>query len=305
MLTNSAYWMQNYLGCDGLQLQNLKIHNQTNYNQDGIDIDAKNVVIENCLIDVDDDGICFKSHDRNRIPENIKVRNCTIASNCNAIKFGTMSIGGLKNVSISHCIIKKASADHIRHWQKNLQFIEQPITVISGIALEAVDGAVIENVVITDIKMSDVQTPIFIVLGNRGRRQVGSNEQPTGIIRNITLKNIKATSHSKMASSITAFPGEYVENVVLQNIQISSMGKGTGEEADTPLMENSTAYPENRMYGMAYPASGFFIRHVKRLVIKNVVLKTRNPDLRPAIIFDDVVEIQIFDLQTPFTQIKN
>ena len=304
-LTNSAYWLQNYLGCENLKLQRLKIFNQSNYNQDGIDIDAKNVLIEDCVIDVDDDGICFKSHDRNRMVGNAVVRNCTISSNCNAIKFGTTSIGGLKNVSIENCTIKKASADHIRNWQKNLKFIEQPITVISGIALESVDGGIIEDIRISNIRMTDVQTPIFIVLGNRDRKQVGDNASPIGKIENISIRNIYAVSHSKMSSSITAYPGQYIKNVKLENISISSMGKGTKAEANLNLPENSKDYPENRMYGQVYPASGFFIRHVNGLSFEGLELKTRSTDFRPAIIMDDVNNCRLNNLKvTPYPTVQ-
>lgn len=288
-LTNSAYWMQNYLGCDGLELKNLRIFNQSNYNQDGMDIDSKNVLVENCTLDVDDDAICFKSHDRNRIPENIIVRNCVIASNCNAVKFGTTSIGGLKNVRVSDCVIQKASASHIRNWQNNLQFIGQPVTVLSGIALEAVDGAFIDDVSMNNIKMQDVQTPFLIVLGNRGRKPVSDTTGRIGRIRNISLQNITAVSHSKMSSFITAFPGHYVEKVSLKNINISTMGKGTWEETQQPLMENVDGYPENRMYGQVLPASGLFVRHAKNLRFEHIVLKLREKDQRPSIVLEDVL----------------
>ena len=300
-LTNPAYWLQNYLGCDGLRLTGLKIYNQSNYNQDGMDIDARNVLVENCTIDTDDDGICFKSHDRNRPVENAIVRNCTIASNCNAIKFGTMSVGGLKNVTITHCVIHKASADRIRHWQQQLKFIDQPVTVISGLALEEVDGGVIENITVSDIRMSDVQTPVFIVLGNRGRPQVGDETQPVGRIHHILIKNITASTHSKMAGSITAYPGQYISDVQLENITIQTMGKGTSEEAGMPLQEAPKAYPENRMYGQVYPASGLYVRHVSGLTLSKVSLTVRSADYRPAVILDDVMDsnIKLLKMQAP------
>jgi polygalacturonase len=43
-LRNSAYWLQNYVGCDTLHLKGLKIYNHTNFNQDATDIDASNVL---------------------------------------------------------------------------------------------------------------------------------------------------------------------------------------------------------------------------------------------------------------------
>jgi hypothetical protein len=287
-LTNSAYWLQNYIGCDSLHIKGVTIYNHTNYNQDGIDIDSRNVLIEDCNIDVDDDGICFKSHERNNIVENVVVRNCKIASNCNAIKFGTASIGGLKNVTITNCSVAKASADHIRHWQQNIKFIEQPITVLSGIVIEAVDGAIVDNVRISDITITDVQTPIFIVLGNRGRRPVGDSVYRAGQIKNVYLRNITATGHSKMASSITAYPGNYIEQVTFENIVLNDMGKGTLQEAGKPLPENERAYPENRMYGVVYPSSSIYVRHARGIVLRNISLSVRNKDARPAIVFDDV-----------------
>ena len=300
-LTNSAYWLQNYLGCNGLTLKNLTIYNHTNFNQDAMDIDAANVLVENCTIDTDDDGICFKSHDKNRLPEHIVVRDCDIASNCNAIKFGTLSRAGLNDVDISHCTIHKASKDNIRHWQQHLKFIDQPVTVISGIALEAVDGGRISNIRISHIRMQDVQTPIFIVLGNRGKTQTGGAQFYTdkgdfskhmkdqvGGIENVLLAHIKAESHSKMTSSVTAFPGHYVKNVRLHDIEFTGMGGGTKQDADTELGEHPAAYPENRMYGLVYPSSGLYARHVDGLIIDNVTFRVRNPDARPVIAFDDV-----------------
>lgn len=311
-LTNSAYWLQNYLGCEYLELKGLTIYNQTNYNQDAIDIDAKHVLIENCKIDADDDGVCLKSHSKDFVVEDVTVRNCSIASNCNAIKFGTASSGGFKNINISNCTIQKASADHIRHWQRNLQFIGQPITVIAGVAIESVDGAVIDRVNISDIKMNDVQTPIFIVLGNRGNKAPADTNfynttsgrvstKGAGSITNISIKNITATSYSKMCSSVTAFPGVYVENVELSDITLNTMGNGTPTEANTPLKENPGAYPENRMYGQIYPASGFFIRHVKNISLNRVKFTLRNADHRPSVILDDVIKGSLKTVALPAT----
>jgi polygalacturonase len=308
-MQNSAYWMQNYIGCDTLTLRNLNIYNHSNYNQDAMDIDASNVLVENCIIDADDDGVCLKSHNADRVVENIVVRNCTIASNCNVVKFGTKSDGGFRNVKISNCIIHKASADHIRHWQANLKFIELPTTVISGFAFEAVDGGIIENIEVSDVAMTDVQTPVFVILGRRNKSQAGDStfyggNKPldkslkTGYARNLTFRNITATSHSKMAGSITAAAGSYVENVCFENVKISSMGKGTVEEAAINLAEYTGAYPENRMYGQVYPASGFFFRNVKNLSLENVELSVRNEDFRPAIVFDNVFQATVINLKS-------
>ena len=298
-LTDPAYWLENYIDCDGLLLKGLTIYNHSNSNVDGMDIDSRNVTIEDCNIDSDDDAICFKSHSRNNICENIIVRNCTIASNCNAIKFGTTSIGGFHNINISNCVIHKSAESPIFHWQKNLQFIDEPITVISGVAIEMTDGGLADSITISDIKMEDVQTPIFLFLGNRGRKQVGDTSiAPVGTMKNIVLRNITATSHSKMTSSITAFPGYYIEDVTLDNIHLNNMGGGDSSDAKIMLKENPTAYPENRMYKYVYPASGLYIRHAKNIILKDIHFDYRNKDLRPAVIMEDVIGGKINGLRS-------
>ncbi|MES2430999.1 MAG: glycosyl hydrolase family 28 protein [Bacteroidota bacterium] len=297
-LTNSAYWLQNYINCDGLTLRGLNIYNHANHNNDGMDIDSRNVLIENCTIDSEDDALCFKSHSRNNFCENIVVRNCVIASNCNAIKFGTTSIGGFKNINITNCTIRKASESPFFNWQKSVKDIELPITILAGIAIESTDGANIENINISNLKMKDVQTPIFIMLGNRGRKQPGdTTAAPIGSVKNISISNITAKAHSKISSSITAFPGQYVENIQLNNIAISNMGKGTADDAKIILPENPGVYPENRMYGQIYPASAFYIRHAKNITLNNIRLVNRNKDERLPIITDDVFDVKVNGLK--------
>lgn len=87
-LQNSAFWTAHFLLCDGVKIKGVKIYSHSNWNNDGLDIDSRNVEIEDCYIDCDDDGICMKS-DRGIFVENVTVKNCTIRTNCNAIKLGT------------------------------------------------------------------------------------------------------------------------------------------------------------------------------------------------------------------------
>ena len=96
-LTNPASWTCYFKECDGVLARKVTIFSHANYNNDGFDIDSKNVLIEDCTVDSDDDAICPKSDNPNFVPENIEVRNCRLASNCNFIKFGTSSRGGFRN----------------------------------------------------------------------------------------------------------------------------------------------------------------------------------------------------------------
>lgn len=280
-LRNSAYWMQNYLACEDVCIRGISVYNHCNYNNDGIDIDSRNVLVENCYIDSDDDGICLKSHDKNRFCENIVIRNCVVKSNCNAIKLGTASVGGFKNIMIENVTTGSASERNVRDWQKIWRFIEKPNTGLCGLSIENVDGGCTENVKVNNLSVVDVHAPIFIKLGNRSLSDDGH-------LRNIEISNVTATSHSKIAASITGYQGRYVESVVLKNISMSVMGGGTFEESKIRLPEKEMEYPEINMFGDVSPTSGLFVRHVNSISLQNIKIVTREKDYRPTIMLDDV-----------------
>lgn len=293
-LYNSAYWMQCYLACDGLSIDGVKVTNHCNYNNDGIDIDSKNVLVENCIFDSDDDAICLKSHDPDRWCENIVIRNCTACTNCNGVKMGTGSLGGFRNIRIENISLRAASSDRIRGWQRIVDHVEIPNTMLAGLAIENVDGGISENIVAENLHMENVQTPIFIRFGNRMSRL-----DPDGraALRNIRIANVQAKSYSRMCSSITGWPDNAVENVTLTNICISTTGGTTTQEVPVELPECEKDYPENRMFGFALPASGLWARHVKGLVLENVGFELRNPDARPEIMLQDVSDTQLSHLR--------
>ena len=80
-----AAWTLRLLGCVGGVVRGVKIFSHVNFNNDGIDIEASNLLIEDCDIDSDDDALCFKSDLPDFTIENVEVRNCRLSSNCNAI----------------------------------------------------------------------------------------------------------------------------------------------------------------------------------------------------------------------------
>ena len=287
-LRNSAYWVQDFHGCDGVYVTGVKIFSQCNWNNDGLDIDSRNVVVSDCYIDSGDDALCFKSH-REGACENITVTNCVLRSNCNAIKFGTASLGGFRNISVSNCVIYKASEDRLRKWKTAFPWmgITDDISVIAGIALESVDGGVAENISISDIIMSDVQTPIFIRLGDRQRKLTNN----VSVLKDITINNIIARSSSKLACSVTGVPGNNVENVTISNVRITTPGGGTEANLTETVPENIKGYPENRTFGVALPASGFYVRHARNILFDNVVIDTSSPDKRPAFYLSDAKNI--------------
>jgi len=287
-IKNSAYWCLRLLGNEHVTIRGITIYSHTNYNNDGIDIDSKNVIVSDCNIDCDDDAICLKS-DSTSICENIVISNCIIASNCNFIKFGTASRGGFKNVTINNIVIRPAAESNFRHWERRIEGVKDSITGLAGIALEVVDGGFMDGITISNILMEGVQTPIFIKLGNR-RSKIGS-------LKNIVINNIIAKSHSLIPSSITGIPGSFVENITLRDISIFAMGNGSPEQANRVVAENENKYPENRMFGHSLPGYGLFVRHAKNIVLDNVQFFLQQPDYRSAIYLDDAHDLRICNLK--------
>lgn len=294
-------------GVDNLTIDNLKIDTD----RDGMDIDCcKGVRVINCFVNSPhDDGICLKSTfalGYFRATENVTITNCQVSGydegslldgtfkrTKNAddkptgrIKFGTESNGGFKNITISNCVF-----DYCR-----------------GLALETVDGGLLEDVTINNITMRDiVNDPIFLRLGKRMRAPQGT---PVGKLHRVIISNVIVyNADSNYACTISGVPGNNIEDVELNNISIYYKGGITNFKNDS-ISENANAYPEPGMFGTATSA-GFFIRHVNGLKLNNITIKHLATDNRPAFILNDASNInmrQIFvDTETkqPWSVLKN
>ena len=61
-LRDSSCWVQDYIQCDGLVIENIRVNSTAYWNNDGIDItDCSKVRVSGCDVNSDDDGICLKS----------------------------------------------------------------------------------------------------------------------------------------------------------------------------------------------------------------------------------------------------
>ena len=126
-IKNGAEWVTKIELCDTIEIDNIKLKSDVYWNNDGIDlVDSKNVRITNSDINAADDAICFKSHHKFSYCENIYVSNCKVRSSASAIKFGTASHGGFKNITLDNLYIYD--------------------TFRSAIAIEAVDGGFIDGI---------------------------------------------------------------------------------------------------------------------------------------------------------------
>ena len=276
-------------GVDNMTLDNLKVDT----NRDAFDIDCcRHVRVSNCSVNSPyDDAICLKSSYAlgfSRSTEDVSITNCFVSGFdrttflngtykkdealtvpdkgvvTGRIKFGTESNGGFRNISISNCTFE----------------------FCRGLALETVDGGILEDVSVDNIVMKDIQNaPFFLRLGARMRGPEGT---PVGTIRRINISNVVAYSQNpKFCSMIMGIPGHPIEDVKLNNILILIKGGAPKEQALKEPGELEKSYPDPQEFG-EMPAYGFFIRHAKNIEMNHVELKLENDDFRPAIVLDDV-----------------
>ena len=285
-LQNSAFWMQHYLNCEDVVINNVRVINHANTNNDGMNIDGcRRVLISNCNIDTEDDCIVLKSTGA-AMTEDVVITNCIVSSYTNAIKAGTETTGGFRNISISNCVVRPSRFTEHRIY-------EGPPNGLTGIALMIVDGGTMEGVSINNVVIDGPPAPIYIRLGNRARKHVeGAPEPPVGKIHNISISNIVAYgSIESWASSIEGMKGYPIRDVSFSNVQFFI--KGGLKEGDFPVKvaEDDKGYPERDNPPM--PGSAIFLRHVDGITIDNMVVGAEEEDVRAPIWVDDVKNLLI------------
>jgi polygalacturonase len=294
-LFHGGHFAINVKGIDGLTIDNLKIDT----NRDGIDIDtSRNVRVLNCAVNSPyDDAIVLKSSyatGSTRATENVTIANCQVSgydegtlldgtlgrammtrSNaprfgpCGRIKLGTESTGGFRNIAIANCTFDCSR----------------------GLALEMVDGGVLEDVTISNLVMRDVtNAPIFVRLGGRGRGPTGdaSKPAPVSVVRRVRITGVTADSaNGPDGILIDGLEEQAIQDLTLTDLVITMKGGGTAEDAARIVPELPREYPEPGRWGVL-PAWGAWIRHVRNLQLSNVSLRALNADARPAVFLGDV-----------------
>lgn len=304
-LKGSEAWTLHILACNEVLITGIKIRNPLHGpNTDGIDMQASsNIHISNCDIYTMDDAIVFKNRNPKyygKACENITITNCILTTICSGFKIGTESLNDFKNIVFSNSIIRAGKPDDDLA-KTALSFVE-PINYkamlapISGISIETVDGANLNGITITNIVMENILVPIFLRLANRGAGEQKVSVPVPGSLKDVIISNIVAYDAS-YASSISAIPGYYVENVILKNILIKTKGGGDTKLAQKVMDEKIQQYPEGTMWG-PMSMSGFFVRHVKGLQMIDIKIIVSEEDMRPLIKIDDVSDLYINNLQT-------
>ncbi len=290
-LRNAGAWCSHYRECDGVRIHGIAIHNRANWNGDGIDLmSTRNVRISDCELLCEDDCVCFQNMSDERATENIVIDNCLMSTRWAAIRSGGEHRGGIRRVTVSNCVIRD--------------------TYGCGIKLQVSGNGSLEDMTFDNLVMTRVTSPISLRFGKHHFDKSPRDETyPFGRMRNLVFSNIRASvlgeaelkkavpdlypGEQRQCISICGIPGHPVEGVTLSDIQVTFPGGGTREEAarrEMPELEDQ--YPEYFMWGVL-PAYGLYARHAKGLVLNNVRFELAKEDLRPAVVCDDVQDLEL------------
>jgi polygalacturonase len=287
-------------GVDNLIMDNLLIDTD----RDGIDIDCcRNVHVSNCTVNSPwDDGICPKSSyalGYARATENVTITGCTVSGNymlgtvldgtfkrfpdnapgvprTGRIKCGTESNGGFKNISIANCVFDGCNS----------------------LSLESEDGALCEDIAISNITMRDlISGPLFFRLGARLRGP--KPETKVGTFRRVVVQNIVSyNSDSRLCNILSGIPGYPIQDVKISNVYMQHKGGATADKAKIVPPEEVEKYPDPTMFG-PMPAGGFFLRHIQNLEMSHVEVAPMSNDARPSFVLEDVNRADFFAVTAP------
>ena len=294
-------------GVDTLTIDNVLVDTD----RDGFDIDCcHNVRVSSCTVNSpNDDAICPKSSyalGYARTTENVTIANCFVTGayllgsavdgtwkksprgrGNGRIKCGTESNGGFRNIAISNCVLEGSK----------------------GIAIETADGALAEDIAISNITLRDTDdAPLFLRL-NRRNRGPAETMRP-GTLRRVLISNLVSYNSSSTAAPIlSGIPSNLIEDVKIANCYFANAGLptvlGSGDRAKpfpdwrTILVsENEDGYPDPGRFGPT-PSKGLFVRHLRNIEVSHVEIESSAPDPRPAVWLEDVHRADFFAFTAP------
>ncbi|MBC9910045.1 glycoside hydrolase family 28 protein [Chitinophaga varians] len=275
--TRSAYHCFRILECREVNIRGIRIYNRVNRNNDGFHFNSsQHVHISDCDVACQDDGCALFGSN-----QFVTVTNCTFSTRWSIFRFGS---GEAKNITVSNCIIYDTYGC--------------PVKIGAG-------KSKIENLLFSNIVMENVTGPIGIGFN------AGSNSDT--FVRNIAFNNIRASlvtqpkNHPDIPFDVKPFAGEqyscitlngvgdsYLENISFTDVQVTAAGGGTTAMATKEVPAVSVEY--FGVWGTApagAAAYGLYARNVKGLTLQNVRLTYREPDLRPALVLDNVSDAAV------------
>jgi polygalacturonase len=283
-------------GCQDMAIRHLAIDTE----RDGIDLDCvSRCVVEHCRVNSpNDDAIVVKTSlglGRLAPSEDVTIRHCTVSGFdlgtmldgtrgrtqqfapdrdkvTGRIKIGTETNGDIRRVVIEDCQFERSR----------------------GLAIECVDGAIVEDITARRLTMREVTTaPIFLRLGARLRGPEGTR---IGVLRRVEISEIRAEGIAhEFPAIIAGLPDHPVQQVVLRDIDLGFDGGGTAQDAARQPPQVPSAYPEPSMFGVL-PAWALWMRDVQDVSIARFAAHHAAPEARPPVIAQDVAGLNVQEM---------
>lgn len=238
---NSPAWCLHPLLCEDLTVRNINVKNPWYaQNGDGIDVEScSNVLIENSVFDVGDDGICVKSgrdeagRKRGKPTQNMIVRNCVVYHAHGGFVIGSEMSGGARNIYVSQC-----------------SFIGTDI----GLRFKTTRGrgGIVENIYVNDIAMKDIvgeailfdmyyaaQDPVPLAGEKRELPKVEMKpvDETTPQFRKFIVSNIVCNGAEK-AVFVRGLPEMHVKDISFSNLVLQARVGMDIQEATGLRFEN-------------------------------------------------------------------
>ena len=283
-LINPAAWTSAWLYCDNISVNGINIISRVNNNGDGLDFDGcTNVRVVNSNFDNSDDSICLQASRPDRPCKNITISNCHFSTKWGGMRIGLLSRGNIESIAVTNCTFKDIQD--------------------SGLKIQQGEGGEMKNMVFSNLVMENVPRPVFMTFAPQ-RANVDTPEhelEPLKRMHGFTFSNIVVDNSQLDKNSaffLTGFPGNYIEDVVIKDVQFTVSGGASMEDAEKTEVNEYTQeilkgwWPEFSLVG-TLPASGIFARHLDGLVVDNFNLTVVDTDLRNPVVLHDVKHAEI------------
>ena len=287
-LESSAEWSHHICDCEHVTVRGIRIFNHSNANNDGLDFDgSRHVLVEDCDIDADDDGLCLKATGF-RANTDIVVRRCRIASRCRAIHLGSESSGRYERILFEDIdIVPSKARDRVD--------VNRPDESDCAIEIFSIEGSHMRNICFRDIRINgaDVAMCAHVGLISPDRPKYAGHTLSEGSISDLRFERIHGTLSSNVASSFTSGPNApAIKGLVLSDIHLQTPGDPQNFHhtvADLGSRDEDSTFHYGwhaKGFQQELPAKDLFCRGVEDLTLNQIQIVPRHDDPRPDFIIE-------------------
>lgn len=245
---NSPAWCLHPLMSSNIIVKNIQVLNPWYaQNGDGIDLEScSNVIIDNSIFDVGDDGLCMKSgrdaagRKRGMPTQNVRITNCKVYHAHGGFVIGSEMSGGARNIIVDNC-----------------SFIGTDI----GLRFKTTRGrgGLVENIYVSNIYMKDIvgeailfdmyymaKDPVPLEGEKRELPKVEMKpvDETTPRFTNFYIKNIVCNGAEK-AIFVRGLPEMHISNIWMSNLSLQAKHGIDIQEATGIDIKNCTVLTKN------------------------------------------------------------